>query len=411
MDRSARYLVYGLLSVIILVGVGSSTFVLGLSLGRAESTTLTAPQVSLDLPAGSSTPASLDFEQNLQLLEEAYNLIKAQYYGEVPEDAQLAYGAIRGMLQRLGDDYTSFLDPAIVKIEEEDASGAFEGIGAFVRINNSQRVELVRIIKGSPAEQVGLRAGDQIAAVDGESIIGFGIYEAIALIRGPAGSQVRLTIQRPDAEAPFEITVTRARIETPLVEARMIGSDVAYVSLTDFQVVTAAERLNTEIEALLARNPKGLILDLRGNPGGFLDEAIDVADLFLNEGLVMIERQRDGGEETFRSDSGDAGEETPLVVLVDGGSASASEIVAGAVQDRDRGVLIGTLTFGKGSVQRVNTLSDGSQLRVTIARWFTPNNRAIHGEGLEPDIVVAPGENASQDPQLDRAVEYLRTGK
>jgi carboxyl-terminal processing protease len=292
----------------------------------------------------------------------------------------------------------------------EDASGSFQGIGALVRINEGQKVEIVKVFQDSPAESKGILAGDQIVAVDGKSIVGFGIYEAIGLIRGPAGTDVKLSIERPGEELPFDVTVTRAQIEIPLVESRMIGSDVAYVLLSGFDS-QATEQLSANIQSLLDRNPKGLILDLRGNPGGFLDQAIGVADLFLDNGLVMIERERDGSEQTFRSDTGDLAETVPLVVLIDRGSASASEIVAGAVQDRQRGEVIGTLSFGKGSVQRVHELSDGSELRVTIARWFTPDDRAIHGQGIEPDIVVEPGEDTSTDPQLDRAVEFLRTGQ
>lgn len=422
MDRGSRNLLYGLLLVIIIVGVGSGTFLVGLNVGRAGATTVPgAATAPLDVPSPvpattaspaktpSTTPTSSIFDQ-LKLFQEAYNLIQSEYYGDIPSDQELTYGAIRGMLQRLDDKNTSFIEPKIAAIIREDASGSFEGIGALVRVNDSQKVELVRVFQGSPAEHEGLKAGDQIVAVDDKSIVGFGIYEAIGLIRGPANTQVKLTIERPGEAKPFDVTVTRARLEIPLVESRMIGSDVAYVSLTQFDG-TATEQLSREIKSLLARNPKGLILDLRGDPGGFLDQAIGVADLFLKDGLVMIERERDGSEQKYNSDTGDLAEDIPLAVLVDAGSASASEIVAGAIQDRGRGKLIGTLTYGKGSVQRVHELSDGSELHVTIARWFTPNNRAIHGQGIQPDIVVDPGKDPGKDPQLDRAVEFLRTGQ
>ena len=418
MDRSSRNLVYGLLLVIIVVGVGSGMFMIGLSVGRAQAapaatpaaTDTVSPAPSTQSPETPAATASGDILQKLGLLKEAYNLIQSEFYGEIPSDDQLTYGAIRGMLNSLGDETTSFVEPNIARIIREDASGSFEGIGALVRINDSQKVELVRIIRNSPAEAEGLKAGDQIVAVDGRSIVGMGLYEAIALIRGPAGTKVRLTVERTGAHEPFDVTVTRAKLENPLVESRMIGSDVAYVLLTGFDG-TATDRLKRDLDSLLARNPKGLILDLRGNPGGFLDEAISVADLFLADGIVVVERERDGDEQTFRSDDGDLAETIPLAVLVDAGSASASEIVAGAIQDRGRGKLIGTLTFGKGSVQRVHELSDGSELRVTVARWFTPNDRAIHGTGIEPDILVEAGEDAAADVQLDRAVELLRTGQ
>jgi carboxyl-terminal processing protease len=187
--------------------------------------------------------------------------------------------------------------------------------------------------------------------------------------------------------------------------------NVAYVSLANFSSTTTAQELQAAIQPLLANNPAGLILDLRGNPGGFLDQAVAVSDIFLNDGVVLVERTRSGDDRVFRSDDDGVAQDVPLVVLINGGSASASEIVAGAIQDRGRGKLIGEKSFGKGSVQQINRLSDGSQLRVTIARWFTPNDRAIHGEGLEPDITVEAGDDPKIDTQLDRAVEYLNSGK
>ncbi len=419
MERSTRNLLYGLLLVIIVVGVGSGTFVIGLNIGRAESREPIAARPVLDTPPPTSEPGSLtapprspdgDIRTQLEVFKEAYDLIQAEFYGEIPSDADLVYGAIRGMLQRLDDVNTAFLEPAIADLERESRSGSYGGIGALVNLSDSQTLEILRVFKDTPAEQQGIRAGDLVVAVDDRSIVGLSLDEMVALVRGPAGSEVRLTIERAGLEEPFEVVVMRAQIEIPLVESRMIGSDIAYVSLTGFDG-TATDQLSRELQSLLARNPIGLILDLRGNPGGLLDEAIRVADLFLDDGLVMIERERDGGEETFHSDGGDLAEDIRLVVLVDRGSASASEIVAGAVQDRERGIVIGTLTFGKGSVQRIHTLSDSSELRVTIARWFTPNDRAIHGEGLQPDIVVEPGEDTAEDPQLDRALEYLRTGQ
>ena len=245
--------------------------------------------------------------------------------------------------------------------------------------------------------------------MDGQSIIGDDLSEQVAKVRGPAGSVVKLTIVRGE-DKPFVAEVTRAKIEIKLVESRMIG-DVAYVSLSKFDSATTAQQLNDTLKPLLANNPKGLIFDLRGNPGGFLDQAIAVADIFLNDGVVLYERRKDGAETVFRSDNGGIAQDIPLVVLINGGSASAAEIVAGAIQDRGRGKLIGEKSFGKGSVQQINRLSDGSQLRVTIAHWFTPNNRGIHGDGLEPDMTVAAGDDPKLDPQLDRAVEFLTTGK
>ena len=420
MERGTRNLLVGLLLAIILVGVGSGAFFVGLSVGRSQSSAPAAAPTGARAPATASggaspaaptTPSPGNIREQLDVFQEAYDIIQAEFYGDMPSDTDLVYGAIRGMLQRLDDRNTAFLEPSIAEISRESRSGSYGGIGAIVDLSEGQALEIVRVFRGTPAEKEGIRAGDIVTAVDGRSIIGLSLDEMVTLVRGPAGSQVRLTIERADTPKPFEVVVTRADIVVPLVEQRMIGSDIAYINLSSFDNPTAVEQLNRDLQQLLARNPKGLILDLRGNLGGLLDQAIAVSDLFLDDGLVAIERERDGSEETFRSDSGDLAEKIPLVILVDAGSASASEIVAGAVQDRERGILIGTTTFGKGSVQRINTLSDGSELRLTIARWFTPDDRAIHGEGLEPDITVEPGDDPNSDPQLDRAVEYLRTGK
>jgi carboxyl-terminal processing protease len=360
------------------------------------------------------TPRNED-EKTFQLFWETWDLVQQHFYGELPDMQEITYAAIRGMLDTLNDDYTAFIEPKVASILEEDASGEFEGIGAFVDLDDAGRVRIVDTFKNGPAEQAGLQAEDRVIAVDGESIIGDTLYEAIGLIRGPAGSDVILTVEREGTPEPFEVTVTRARLDIPIVEAEMRDDGIGYIRLYEFSA-TAREVLEKNLEDLLNQNPDGIVLDLRQNPGGWLDQAIDVADLFLGDKLVAVERFSDGRERQFEADAGDVGEDVPLVVLVDGGSASASEIVAGALQDQDRAILVGTTTFGKGSVQRPFKLSDGSELRVTIARWFTPDDQPIHNHGLMPDIEVPwPQEDREQDPdtdiQLERAVEYLIEGE
>nr|HID14362.1 S41 family peptidase [Anaerolineae bacterium] len=308
---------------------------------------------------------------------------------------------------------TAFIEPEVAAILAEDATGEFEGIGAFVDMDEEGKLEIVQPFEGGPAEKAGLLAGDRVLGVDGVSIVGSTLYEAISLIRGPADTEVTLLIEREGVAEPFEVTVTRARLEIPVVEMEMRDDGVGYIRLYEFSA-TASKRLEESLEELLAQEPQGVVLDLRQNPGGWLEQAIKVADLFLEESVIAVERFSDGTEQPFEARPGDVGEDVPLVVLVDGGSASASEIVAGALQDRERAILIGEPTFGKGSVQRPFTLSDGSELRVTTALWFTPNDRAIHGQGLTPDIEVPwPEEDVEPgtDPQLERAVEYLLTGE
>jgi len=360
---------------------------------------------------GDAPPAvSSDFDYGL--IQEIIELLDRQFYGEIPDRETLTYGAIRGMLMTLDDPYTSFIDPQVTAILNEDASGAFEGIGAMVTMRDDGYLEIASLISGQPAEAAGVLPGDIILAVGDVSIVGMGLYEAISYIRGPAGTDAVLTIARPDQEEDIIITVTRARIEMPIIEYRMLDDGIAYLRLTEFDA-SATNRVQSALEDLLRQNPKGLIFDLRSNPGGWLDQAIKVSDLFLNKGLIAIERDSAGGEQRFLSYDGDIGEDIPMVVLINRGSASASEIVAGALQDRGRAVLIGTQTLGKGSVQRPNALSDGSQLRVTIARWYTPDDNSIHGDGLEPDILVeVPRDTPTgEDPQLNRAIEYLKQGQ
>ncbi len=349
--------------------------------------------------------ASLDPE----LLEEVLTLVERDFYGEIPDKQTLTHGAIRGLLMTLDDPYTSFVEPNIADILREDATGEFQGIGATVTMREDGYLEIVRPLPEHPAEEAGLKAGDLILTVDGTDIVGMGLYEAIGLIRGPEGTEVELEVARPGEEDTFFVTITRASIEMPIVESEILEDNIAYINLTEFDA-TARDRVENEFEELMRQNPDGLIFDLRNNPGGFLNQAIQVADLFLDEGLVAIERDSRGEEQRFYSYDGDAGEEIPLVVLINGGSASASEIVAGAIQDRNRAPLIGEETLGKGSVQLPHNLSDGSQLRVTIARWFTPNDNSIHEEGLTPDIEVSYSEEtpADEDPQIQRAIEYLQ---
>lgn len=351
-------------------------------------------------------------DEAFQLFWEAWRLIERDYYGDIPDDDEMTYGAIRGAVNTLGDPFTAFIDPEIAEINREDDTGSFEGIGAYVTMRDG-RLMIVNTFKDQPAEKAGVRRGDIVLKVDDTAIENMSVYEAITLIRGEAGTPVVLTIVR-QGQDEFEVEITRAQIDIPVVESEMREDGIAYVSLFDFSS-EATDKLEREIEDLLEQDPQGLILDLRGNPGGWLNEAVETTGLFLSkDALVLIERFKDGTEQTYEAPNRPAAPDIPMVVLVDGGSASASEIVAGALQDHERAVLIGEKTFGKGSVQWPHELSNGAEMRVTVARWFTPNDRAIHGEGLEPDIAVEITEEdfeADLDPQLERAIEYLLTGE
>jgi carboxyl-terminal processing protease len=366
----------------------------------------TAPESDLENDASDEQPPAEAFDY--ELLREVLEILEEQYYGEIPDGEELAYGAVRGMLLTLDDPYTSFVEPEITAIINEDASGEYEGIGAMVTMRDDGYLEVTSLIPDQPAEAAGVKAGDIIVAVGDQSIVGLGLYEAISYIRGPAGTDAELEILRASEPDSVYITVTRARIETPIVETEILENDIAYLRLTEFDA-TAGERVENALEELLAEDPEALVFDLRNNPGGWLSQAIAVADVFLDEGLVAIQRDSMGNEQRYPSEDGDLGESIPMVVLINRGSASASEIVAGALQDRDRAPLIGTQTLGKGSVQLPNNLENGAQLRVTIARWFTPDEQELHNNGLTPDIVVEvePDTPVEEDPQLDRALEYL----
>jgi len=292
----------------------------------------------------------------------------------------------------------------------EETTGTYQGIGAYVNEGPEGGVLIVRVFEGGPAEEAGIQDGDIVVAADGEDLTLLTLDESILLIRGPAGTPVTLTIYREGEEELLEITVTRASLEVPTVEARMLEDNIGYVALFDFNA-QAGTRLRAAVQDLMDQGATSLIFDLRGNPGGLLTQAVDVADLFLPDGVVLTQRDVSGAEQVYESRNGDFAEEIPMVVLVNGNSISASEVVAGALQDRGRAILIGETTFGKGAVQLQHVLSDGSLLLVANAHWFTPNGVSINGRGITPDIeVTSPEEPGDEDPQLDRAVQYLQAG-
>jgi carboxyl-terminal processing protease len=286
----------------------------------------------------------------------------------------------------------------------------YTGIGAWVSTDKDY-LTIISPIKGSPAEKAGLRPNDQIIAIDGEDMTGVEPEAARQKVLGPAGTNVTLTILRAGQE-PFDVTITRAQIVVPLVESEMLEGDIAYVSLSTFGD-TASQDLRAALTELLAQNPKGLILDLRNNGGGYLDQAVSVVSEFIpGKQVVVIEKDGDGSEDTSASSGRGLATDIPLVVLVNEGSASASEIVAGAIQDYGRAKLVGATTFGKGSVQILTPLGDNEgMIGITVAAWLTPNGRTIEGTGLTPDIVVERTDadfDAGRDPQLEKAIELLK---
>lgn len=346
------------------------------------------------------------------LFWETMDLVYRDFYGTLPDAQKATYDAIRGVVNNLGDPNTSFLTPQEANYFRSNLEGSFEGIGARVDWNKeANTLEISEPFENQPAWKAGLRRGDLIMAIDGVSIVGTNLNDAVAKIRGPKGSKVTLTVQRKGEEEPSIITVVRDRIESPTISTDSLGKngEIAYVRLFTFNQ-NAGQLVRQAVANALPHKPSALILDLRGNPGGLLREAVKVANVFIQDQTVVVERTSDGKTDTFATEDKALTTDLPMIVLVNEGSASASEIVAGALQDSGRARLLGAKTYGKGSVQLPYTLSDGSILRVTVAHWFTPKNRTIHGTGLAPDTVVAMTQadhDNGKDPQLDAAVAYL----
>jgi len=386
-------------ATLLLFLVACTAFVAGFGIGRYVSPAYR--------PIAGVTPEELKNE--FGLFWDAWNIVEREFYRESPLDHhEMTYGAIRGMVESLGDAHTMFLTPSQRVMFGQDLEGEFGGIGVTIRMNEQGQLMAVKTLPGTPAERAGIKPGDLILAVDGKPIQGLDTAQAISMIRGPTGTVVRLVIKR-GTEEPFDIVLTRAVVSLPTLESRMLEDGIAYLALSEFNAKAGAG-VRSALKDLLAQKPRGLILDLRGNPGGYLHIAEEVASEFFGDGLILFERSPDGAETRHSVRPGGRATEIPLAVLVDGGSASASEIVAGAIQDRSRGVLIGERTFGKGSVQITEQLKDGAGLQITIRRWYTPAGHQIDGKGLTPDVEVPLTEQdlqAARDPQLAAAVAHL----
>lgn len=363
-----------------------------------------------DMTAQGSTPEELD--ELFDPFWQAWDLVHKDYVDQPVDDELLMQGAISGMLDALGDAHTSYLDPedyeqSTARLEGEE----YEGIGAWVNITG-EFLTIISPMPNSPAEGAGLRPGDQVIAVNGKDVSGVDGETVRQQMLGPRGTQVILTIRRESEEEPFDVTLTRRSIVVPSVDGQMLEEEnLAYVQLFTFGADTTQD-LRKELRSLLAEDPDGLILDLRNNGGGYLQTAITVASEFISGGVLMYEERRDGTLTEFAARPGGQATDIPMVDLINEGSASASEIVAGAIQDRGRGQLVGVTSFGKGSVQNYTPLVNGQgAVRITIARWLTPDKRQIHEVGLTPDAIVEFTEEqyaTGEDPQLEKAIDLLR---
>ena len=340
---------------------------------------------------------------------ESWDLLHTYYVDQPLDDNAMMEGAIRGMISALGDPHTRYADPKEYQEEVDSSAGEYQGIGAYVDVTG-EFVKVNSTIPGSPAEEAGLRSGDLVIAVNGEDVTGKDPNVVLYDIRGPEGTPVLLTIRRGDEE-PFDVEIVRRKIETSSVEGEMLDGQIAYISMSQFGDNTTLE-LRDKLDELMKNKPKGLILDLRDNGGGWLNTAVDTASEFLPAGTtVLIEKEGDGTETVHRTHRrGGRALDVPMVLLINENSASASEIVTGALQCAERAMIIGKTSYGKGSVQIQPELVNGGAISITIARWYLPDDTLIHGIGIKPDIEVEITQediDNGLDPQLDTAIAFL----
>ena len=396
------------LFTLLAAAVLSTTFGAGYALAVAN--TFQSPQVRLERssPFAATTRTS---PREFALLDEVWTILNEDFVEPKALDpSKLGRGAVDGLITALGDSHTTYIDAETFQAEQTGIRGSYEGIGAHVAMADGA-LTIVAPIAGSPAEAVGIRAGDKILAVEGNSIQGMSLTDAVNIIKGPRGTKVTLEILHEGATRSQTVVVTRGEIKPQSVILRFLPEGYAHLRIVQFTQRTSAE-VKDALKEVKDKKAAGIILDLRNNPGGLLDTTVEVANQFLKGGDAGYQVDRNGRKETLRLTNDGEALDIPVVVLVNRGSASGSELLAGALQDRGRAVLIGTRTFGKGSVNHLRQLSDGSALYVTIGRWLTPNGRQIEGNGLTPDIPLEMTEEDvknQKDPQLERAIEVMRT--
>ena len=388
----------------ILIFALGAAFSLGFYIGQTS-------RPSIEEVAGLSNktfgqPAEVDFG----LFWDAWAVIQKKYVNRRNLDPQkMIYGAITGLVKSLEDPYSVFMEPTESKQFIDDMGGSFGGIGAEVGIRKDI-LTVIAPLEDSPAKRVGLLAGDKILKIDETLTADLNLDEAVRLIRGPIGKEVVLLVSREGWEQTKEIKIIRETIKIPILKWEMKEGDLAYVGLYHFTENSGNEFRKT-VGQILEKNPKGLILDLRNNPGGYLETAVDIASWFLAKGEIVALEDFGNGEKTeYRSQGYEALKELPTVILLNQGSASASEIVAGALRDQLGIKIVGEKSFGKGSVQELEKLKGGSSWKITIAKWLTPNGTSIQDSGLEPDIIIEMTKedmDENSDPQMEKAIELL----
>lgn len=395
------------MSIIITLVVLGAIFCAGFFIGKGL---LVKPSVSdrIFFNRELGKPEALDFSlfwQALKTLEEKYvNSEKIDYQN-------ILYGAIDGMTQSLGDDYTVFMKPDKAESFMQSVSGkdSFEGVGMELGLK-AKVLTVITPLEGTPAYKAGIKAGDKILKIDDKTTEDLQVEEAVSLIRGKKGTTVKLTIVRKDLNEPKEYTLVRDVIQVPIISWEIKNNDIAYIRIYQF-TGNLPEKFKDVVSELLKNNAKKIIIDLRNNPGGYLESAVDVTSWFTPKNTVVLKEEfKNGGTDEYKSKGYNAIQNFPVVVLVNKGSASASEIMAGALRDVRGTKLVGEKTFGKGSVQEIESFKDGSSLKITIAKWLTPSGVSINEEGLDPDVAIELTEddyNNDKDPQLDKAIELL----
>lgn len=390
--------------VILLAGVVVvfMSFGLGVSVGSRQAPVITTPLEELiNVFRTQAEPSAT------QTFAEVWNDIHDRYVNGSIDTTTLVRGAIRGMVEGLGDPYSAYFDPKQAKEFADEINGTFEGVGMEVGFKDN-RLAVIAPLPETPAARSGLQAGDIILQIDKQDTEGWSLDQAIRKIRGPKGSTVVLVIRRGQAE-PQEISVVRDTIVVSTVTAKILtvqDRSIGYIQISSFTEDTAP-KVRKEIQVQLAKSVVGFVIDLRNNPGGLLDASVDVTSIFVDNEVVVSEVDQAGKHQDLRSNGRRLVDGQPVVVLVNGGSASASEIVAGALQDLGRATIVGQQTFGKGSVQQLKDLPDGSTLKLTIAKWYTPKNRSISDSGITPDLVIAPADSGEADVQLDKATSLI----
>ncbi|MDP2995230.1 MAG: S41 family peptidase [Anaerolineales bacterium] len=405
-NKTLRSVLIVFVAIILVVCVFGSGFVVGNFVPTLKPAFVpTLPATPGDNQGGTPT----DLQSQFAPFWQAWDLVHQNYVDQPVDETKLVQGAIRGMLDALGDPHTGYWTPQETTDANMSMQGEYDGIGAYVDTRGDY-LTITKPISGYPAEQAGLQMGDQIIAVDGTDVTGMDPdLVRMTKVMGPAGTDVHLTIHREGVDQPLEFTITRAHIVIPSVTSKMLDNNIAYIQITVFGDNTASN-FHDQLSQLMAQNPSGMILDLRDNGGGYLDAGIAIASEFIDHGVIVTEQYGDGTKDPHNATPGGLATTIPLVVLVNGNTASASEIVSGAIQDDGRGKLVGVLTYGKGSVQNWIPLSDGGTARITIAKWLTPNGRTIDKIGLTPEVVVTMTQDdytAGRDPQLDAAVQLL----